>query len=364
MSTVPSRVESSERPPPPLPEYLGVSTVVNGAIQLALALAVAGLAASRADAHVLSPAALAAVVVVAAAAGVLVGWPVGLYAGALDLLRRRTRLTATPRPVDEGDPFAVQPLWRATLGWTAAAAMWAAAGAALVAVALDGHRARLLVVFVALAGIAGVASVSLDALARRRGAEAAARLQDMGVAPYPLRRRAWLHFALPIAVGQFAVNAGFAWLLFHDHTVGDRFAPKALTDSEALADIGLLILIVCAFFAYVARQWGEVDAMLRRVTLDDPDVQAVPAKAPIGRSGFVYLGLLAFVVLGAIAAAVLPSEPSLGAVMVVRGLFAATLAGGERNGREAQAEDHQGDADRLHAGTSESRPLALTAPRT
>jgi hypothetical protein len=206
-----------------------------------------------------------------------------------------------------------------------AVGLWAATGAGLVAVALDGRRARLLVVLVALAGIAGVAGVALGTLGRRRGVEAAHRLQDVAVRPLPLRRRAWLQLALPVGAGQFLVNAGFAWLLFHDHVVGDRFAPNALTERVALADSGLVILVVCLIFGYLARQWGEVDARLGRVELDDPDMQTVPAKAPLGRQGVVYLALVTFLVLAPLMGLFLRPEPSLTAVIVIRGVFGAAL---------------------------------------
>ena len=319
---------STERPPQPLPDYLGTSAVAAGVIEVLIALTVAALAASRATAHVLTPAGLAGVVAGAAAMGMFVSWPAALYGGAADLLRGRIRLPEGFDPPRDRDPFEARSLWRTTYGWALAVGIWAAAGAGLLAVALDGRRAGLLVVFVALAGIGGVATLALGTLGRRVGVEAAHRIQDRAVVPVPLRRRAWLHLALPIALGQVAVNAGFAWLLFHDYEVGDRFAPEALTEQVALADVGLIVGLVCVIFAYLARQWGEVDARLGRVGLDDAAVQSVPAKAPLGRQGVVYLALVAWLVVGPLLGLLLPPEPSLGAVIVLRALFAGLLAAG------------------------------------
>jgi hypothetical protein len=128
-----------------------------------------------------------------------------------------------------------------------------------------------------------------------------------------------------MAAIQFLVNAGVSVLVFHDYTTGDVFGPKALTETVALADVLTTVVIVCCLLAWFAGRWGRVDAALGRIELDDPAVQTVPAKAPIGRQGVVYLGLLAAFVVGPLLGLLLPPAPSLLAVVLVRAGFAAVL---------------------------------------
>jgi hypothetical protein len=265
------------------------------------------------------------VLLVGAAAGSLgsVGWVNGLYSGALDAIKGTVQSPTAP---GEGrDPFAPRSLWTAALAWGLGSAAWAATGAGLAAVALDGRRARFLVVFVALSGLAGTAGLVANAVARRTGIDAVRRLGVATAPPVALRRRAWRHLALPMAAVQFCVNAGMSVLVFHDYVIGDAVAPKALTESVALADVGVTVLIVTLLFTWFAGRWGRVDAALGRIELDDPDTQVVPAKAPIGRQGLVYLALLSAVVIGPLLGLLLPPTPSLLAAVLVRASFAGTL---------------------------------------
>ena len=313
------------RPAAPVREYLTANAVALAVILAVLCAVVTALAVSRAAANVLSPAAVAGIVAGTAVALLSVGWANALFSGAHDVLTGR--LEAPPTPATDGaEPFTPRTLWRTTAALSAGAGAWAAAGGGLVAVALDGRRAGGLVLFVAMAGLAGTAAVAFDTLGRRRGAEAARILLDRAPDPVPLRRRAWRQLALPIAAGQLAINAGMAWLLFHDYVVGDAFAPRALTERVALADVLVTVLIVCSYFAWVAGRWGAVDAALGRVELDDPASQAVPAKAPLGRQGVYYVALIAIFVIGPLLGLLLPATPSLGRVAVIRAVFAAGLA--------------------------------------
>jgi hypothetical protein len=250
-------------------------------------------------------------------------WINGLYGGALAAVDGTVQ---TPSVPTEGrDPFAARNVWTSAVVWGACAGAWAAAGAGLAAVALDGRRAQFIVVFVALTGLAGTAGVVANAVARRTGIDGVRRLGVATAPAVPLRRRAWRQLALPMAAFQFAVNAGVSVLVFHDYTTGTAPGPKTLDETVALADVGITVLIVCCLFAYYAGRWGRADGALGRIELDDPAAQAVPAKSPIGRQGIVYLGLIAAFVIGPLLGMLLPTGPSLLAVVLVRATFAAVL---------------------------------------
>jgi hypothetical protein len=293
-------------------------------VLLALVFAVvAGLAVSRAAAHVLTPGALAALVAGTAATLASTGWVNGVFGGAVGVVRGEVQ--PPEQPVDARDPFTFRSLWTGAVVWGLGATVWAGAGAGLAAVALDGRRARFAVVFAAMVGLAGTAGLVAGAVARRTGIDATRRIGVATADPVPLRRRAWRQLALPMAMVQLGVNAALSLLLFHDYTTGDAFAPRALTETVALADVGVTVIIVSCLFAWFAGRWAEVDAALGRIELDDPASQVVPAKAPIGRQGVVYLGLFSAFVMGPVLGMLLPEAPSLVAVVVVRSVFAATL---------------------------------------
>ena len=315
----------STRAPQRPNEYLSANAIALGVILALVCALVTALAVSRAAANVLSPAAVAAIVAGTAAALVSVGWANAVFSGAHDVLTGRLEAPVAPS-ADTTEPFGARTLWRSTALLMVGTGAWAAAGGGLVAVALDGRRAGGFVLFVAMAGLAGTAAVAFDLLGRRRGAEAARRLLDRAPATVPLRRRAWRQLALPVAAGQLLINAGVSWLLFHDYTTGDAFAPRALTERVALADVLVTVVIVSSYFAWIASRWGSVDAALGRVELDDPATQSVPPKAPLGRQGIYYVALFALLVVGPLLGLLMPATPSLGRVAVVRALFAATLA--------------------------------------
>ncbi|MEY2569441.1 MAG: hypothetical protein QOE35_3970 [Actinomycetota bacterium] len=309
--------------PKAVAEYLGADARVTGGTLAAVFALVGGLAVSRAAANVLTPAALTALVAGVAATLGSVGWVNGLYGGALDAIEGAV---AAPTTASEGrDPFGARSLWSSAVAWGLGAAAWAAAGAGLAAVALDGKRSPFIVVFVVMAGLAGTAGVVANAVARRTGIDGVRRLGVATAAPVPLRRRAWRQLALPMAAAQFLVNAGVSVLVFHDYTTGNAFGPKALTETVALADVLTTVVIVCCLLAWFAGRWGQVDAALGRIELDDPVAQTVPAKAPIGRQGIVYLGLIGAFVVGPLLGLLLPPTPSLLAVVLVRAGFAAVL---------------------------------------
>ena len=314
-----------QKAPPRLSEYLGANAVGLGVVLAVVCAVVTALAVSRAAAHVLSPAAVAGIVAGTAAALLSVGWANALFTGAYDVLEGRLEAPAAPS-VNEPEPFTTRALWRTTAVLVAGATAWALAGGGLVAVALDGRRAGGFVLFVAMVGLAVTVAVAFDTLGRRRGAESARALLDRAPNPVPLRRRAWRQLAVPVAVSQLLINAGVSWLLFHDYTVGDAFASRPLTETVALADVLVTILIISAYFTWVAGRWGAVDAALGRVELDDPASQTVPPKAPLGRQGIYYVGIVALFVVAPLLGMLLPSTPSLARVAVVRALFAAALA--------------------------------------
>jgi hypothetical protein len=294
-----------------------------GTILVIVFAIVAGLAVSRAAAHVLTPTALAVLVAGAAATLASTGWVNGVFGGAVHVVRGAVR--PSERPVEGTDPFSFRSLWTAALVWGLGAAVWAGAGAGLAAVALDGRRARFIVVFAALTGIAGTAGLVAGAVGRRTGIDAVRRIDVATAAPVALRRRAWRQLALPMAAIQVVVNAGLSVLLFHDYTIGDAFAPRALTESVGLADVGVTVLLVSCLFAWFAGRWAEVDTALGRVVLDDPASQNVSSKARIGRQGVVYLALFSAFVVGPLLGLLLPATPSLAAVVAVRALFAGGL---------------------------------------
>jgi hypothetical protein len=335
----------------PLPDHLAQTAFGAALAAVVTDLLVAALATSRADAHVLSPLAATVIVAVAAATGVIIGWPNGLYGGANDVLTGTALLGCEPgcRNDPPGDPWQPARLLRATLLWLLVVAVWAAASAALLAVALNGKHVRVLVLFVALAGIAGVASVVVDTVARHRGAHAARAVALSGTTPHPLRRTAWLRIALPLGLAVALTSGLFSWVLFHDFRTGSAAAaggPKALTHSAAFADVGLTVILLSVLFGYLISTWGSVDARLGRISLEEPAAQDVPPKSLIGVQGIVYVAV-AGIVLGRIAEMVLPSTPSLLAVGVARGLFAGGMAflaagfayvRGATNGRAVPAE--------------------------
>jgi len=315
----------------PLPQHLGRIAVAGAIVAFLIALVISALAASRATAHVLSPAGLAAVVAGAAAALVFVGWVNALYTGATDVLTGEARLECGPecRSVPRDDPWTGRRLWLGALAWSALAAVWALAGAGLVAVALDGKRARLVVVVAAFAGLAGTAAVVAEVLGRHRGAHAARRALDGTWPATPLRRRAWRQLALPVALAQGVANLAMGWLLFHDYARGSAAAEAgrghALTSSVVTADFVVMVVILTVTFASMLRRWGAADAELGRVVLDDADAQAVPAKAPVGAQGVLYVAVVTYIV-GKLTGHLLPTGPTLLLASLARGVFAGVLA--------------------------------------
>jgi hypothetical protein len=311
----------------PLHRRLGETAVGNTVVQVVVALIVAALAASRAAAHMLSPAGLVGIVAGAAATGALIAWIAGTYGGAADVLFGEAELDCSPHcpAAPDGDPWTARAVWRTAPQWSAAAAAWALAGAGLVAVVLNGKHAGLGVLFAVVVAFSGSAAVVIDTVARHRGAHAARLLLLEPPTPVPLRRRAWLQIGLPMAGVQSLVHVGMAWLLFHDYRVHQPFAPNALTRSVALADVGIVVLALVLIFAVVlARPWGEIDARLGRIHIDDPEAQVVPAKAPIGVPGVVYAAIACWL-LAAVVGWVLPANPTLVQVMVARACYAGVL---------------------------------------
>ncbi|MEY2468587.1 MAG: hypothetical protein QOF21_1285, partial [Actinomycetota bacterium] len=126
--------------------------------QIVLFAIFASLATSRAASHVLSAGAVCGIATVAAAGSAQIGWVSNLYGGAHD---RRRGLILLDGETDEAppDPFVASTLWRTAMIWAFGAAAWAAAGAGIVAAALNGRVVRFSGMFVALVGLVGVAVI-------------------------------------------------------------------------------------------------------------------------------------------------------------------------------------------------------------
>ena len=316
-----TRPEKS-RAPRALTEHLTASGGAVGAATAVVLVVVAALATSRANGHVLSPAGVIAVVVGVAIALTAMGWANGLYGGADDVLEGRIAFTCEPgcpsEPAD--DPWQPAVLWRSIIVAAIAAGLWAGATAGFVAVVLDAERAPFVVLSATLIGTVALAATVVDIAARHRGAHAARAIARIESTPATLRRRAWREVALPLGGLQLLANGAAAWMLFHDYTASD--GPRALTASVVTSDFPVVAIIAAAYFGVTATRWGRIDAALGRVTLDDPNVQAVDRRAPIGPQGLVYIAVAA-IVLGNLLAFLLPSSPSLLAVALARGVFAA-----------------------------------------
>jgi len=285
-------------------------------------LLVASLATSRANGHLLGPAAVIGIVVGVAMALVGLEWVNGLYSGAADVLAERAAFTCAPGCAGEPalDPWEPRRLWRGVVIAAIAAGAWAGATAGLVAVVLDAGRAPFLVVAATLIGTVAVAAAVVDLAARHRGAHAARAMRAIASSPVPLRRRAWREVAVPMGLVQLLVNVGAAWMLFHDYTATD--GPRALTKSVITADFPVIAIIVAAYFGAIAMRWGRVDAALGRIAIDDPVTQIVDGRAPIGPQALLYIVATA-IITGNLAGFFVPGHPSLFVAAIVRGVFAA-----------------------------------------
>ncbi|HEX2851153.1 MAG TPA: hypothetical protein VHN98_11390, partial [Acidimicrobiales bacterium] len=178
------------------------------------------------------------------------------------------------------------------------------------------------VVIAALAALGGIAGRAVDLAGRRRGVDLAREHLARGLAsgrrssrpaPASLRRRAWLHVALPLAASQALVNAGVAWLTFHDYRSTAVPGRRLLTEHDVLAEVGTIVLVLVVLFATTVRRWGAVDAALGRVDVSEPS-------APVGPQVFVYV-VLAGLLLAPTVGWALPPAPSLLRVMMVRALL-------------------------------------------
>jgi hypothetical protein len=278
----------------------------------------AATAASRAAHGVLSPGGLVAVVVGAAVAATTTGWVAGFYEGADAVLHGRVT-DVRPATVDAAGG---RGLWRGALSWAGAAALWAAAGAVVLAAVLRDHSAPFPVVAVALFAIAAPAAVVVDLAARAAGAAAGAAMRAHRLPPVTLLRRAWADHALPVAAVQAVVNTGAAWVLFHSAA-----ADGTLTKSEAFADVLLVAALLASLFGTLGARWGAVDAAAGRIPVDVPDAdRAGPARRhPFGPQALVYAGALT-VAATSMAGLVVPAAPSLLRIALVRGLLSGGLA--------------------------------------
>lgn len=321
---------STDAPPVSVADYLSAKRLAGALAQLVTFLVVAGLAISRARNGALPPSELVLIVAGAALASAFVGWPIALYEGAADRLLGRVTPTepVTPKtkrdqPALPGDPFHGRRVWGHAARWALAAAAWAGCGAVVLAAVLGRSSAPYLVAAVALVLLAGASALAVDTVGRSMGVRSAERFLRERPTPVDSRRRGWRDIAVPMALSQLLVNGAFAWVLFAGHALCSPDAPP-LAKGDVLADALIVVGILTAIFGAVATRWGQLDAAIGRVVVDPEAARGVSAKAPIGGQALVYL-VLAGLVLAKGASFLLPDQPSVVRVMVVRGVFAAIV---------------------------------------
>ncbi|MEX2292338.1 MAG: choice-of-anchor P family protein [Acidimicrobiales bacterium] len=288
---------------------------------------IAATAASRAGHGVLSPAGLVAVVVGASIAATSTGWIAGFYEGAAASFNGSIH-GVVPASVDR---LAGRGGWRDALSWAWAAALWAGAGAVVLAAVLRDHSAPFLVVAVALVAIAAPAAIVVDLAARASGAAAGAALRERTPLRTSLLRRAWVELALPAAGLQALVNAGAAWMLFQGQA-----AEGTLSRSGAFADAVIYAALITWLFGTLGARWGAFDAAVSRIGSTEPAVTDSPRSAvattsastgtahALGPQALVYLAALT-VLATSVLSLVVPVAPSLLRVALVRGLLAGGL---------------------------------------
>lgn len=323
MSSVPRRhrltpVEAS-RAPVPVAAWLRAKATSGAVGNLIVFSLLAATAASRAAYGVISPAGLVAVVIGAAIAATTTGWMAGFYEGAAASFDGSVHGAA---PASE-DRASGRGGWRDALSWAGPAALWAGTGAVVLAAVLRDHSAPFAVVAIALVAIVAPAAVVVDLAARASGAAAGAALRERTPTPTSLLRRAWGDLALPAAGLQVVVNAGAAWVLFQGAA-----AEGTLTRSGAFADAAIFAALLAWLFGTLGARWGAFDAAVGRIRLADPagPTSSAPnaASHAFGPQALVYLGGLTVLVTSALTL-VVPANPSLLRVAIVRGLLAGGL---------------------------------------
>jgi hypothetical protein len=303
---------SEDVEPPTLTGWLRQRATAGAVGNVIVFTLLAATAASRASHGVLSPAALVAVVVGAAMASTATGWVSGYYEGVEAALHDRVRAVRPTRT----DGLVGRAPWRAAASWAGWAALWAAAGAVVLAAILRDHSAPFPVLAVALLAIAAPAAVAVDLAARAAGTANGAALRLHRPDPAPLLRRAWRDLALPVALLQAVVNAGVAWILFHGAA-----ADGTLTKGTAFADALVVAALLATVFGALGARWGAVDAASGRGAASRaPRTQA----HPVGPQALVYAAGL-MLATTSLAGLVVPSIPSLLRVALVRGALAGGL---------------------------------------
>ena len=299
------------------------STVVG---QVVILVVVALLAVSRADNGALPPLDLVVLVGGITLLLALVTWPAALFEGAADRISGHVARPPAAELDDNGpDPFAGRRFWHRSLRWSVAATAWAMSGAVVVAAALRGHAAPFPVVVGALVLLGGVVVIVLDTSGRAVGARVAGRFLTARPAPVGLRRRGWRDVALPFAIIQVLANAVFAWLLFAGHALCLPPGTGDLTRAEILADALIVIVLLTAISGLLANRWGQLDAVTGRVIVPDEARAGVTSNNPLGGQALLYLGAGALVLAKGVEW-LLPSNPSLLRVVIVRSLFAGSIA--------------------------------------
>lgn len=295
------------------------STVIAQVVVLAV---VALLAVSRAANGSLPPLDFVVLVGGVTLLLALVTWPAALFEGAADRLSGHV----VPAVDDDGpDPFHGRRFWHRSLRWSVAATAWAVCGAIVVAAALRGHAAPFPVVVGALVLLAGVVVVALDTSGRAIGARVAGRFLTSRPEPVGLRRRGWRDIALPFALIQVLANAVFAWLLFAGHALCLPPGTGRLTRGEILADALIVIVLLTVISGLLANRWGQLDAITGRVVVPEEARAGVTSTNPLGGQALLYLGAAAFGLANGLEW-LLPSNPSLLRVVIIRSLFAGSIA--------------------------------------
>lgn len=311
--------------PLPMRDYLAFNTIIAVVVEVVQAAVIAGLAASRANGHRLTAVQTAIFLAAGAIFAVGIGSLISFYSGLSEAAAGLVLRDEKPRGASSAtDPFAPRALWgRAALAAVVAAAWGTGLGLLVVAV-LDGRQAGYPILFVGLLVAGGGASVARGLIGRAAGA-AVALDPPQNVRARPVRRRAWLELALPLAALVGVVNAAFTWLLFHDYAVGAQFGAHVLTEQQVLADVATLVVVNSLIVSFICGRAGRAEAAMKLVTFEDAATQIPDAKAGFGVQIFVYT-VFAALVATSLVRFLLPALPNLWEAMVARAFLAAGTA--------------------------------------
>ena len=309
----------------PVKEYLGSALFVTAILEVVTAAVLGGLAISRSTSHHLTGAQLAFVLALGAAAGAVTAWLNHFFIGLSDTSFGLVSSDDPPPSLAGTDPLSPGVVWRRALISGALAGLWGVGLALLVFAAMNRKLAGFPIVFVGILVTWGIANL-VTAFSGRVQAIRIGLADEIDAAPRPARRRAWRQIALPLAGFIGLTNAGIAWILFHDYSVGGTFAvAHTLTEQQALSDATILILFSLGIARFVSVRAGRAEAKLGLVSFEDVATQVPTARSLFGPQGLVYI-YFGGIVLASLIRFVLPALPNLAEVMVARGVLAAAVA--------------------------------------